>query len=249
MTFFALVARIGLAKFAARLGVKISTVKRWLSEGEPSFRYQPLVAEVARRHLTSVKAAATRRKKQQETLSHLFPEESELTPEQALPSRLPGQTAEGRKEIKREGIPGDETTVAIESSRNIGFTFWKTIGKPAWELVVSELTRIAVSVWQQSGLDYVAVKFLFFRYIPFNPIYTGEMIRKQGHWVEAWMSTKAVSSATRLGDYIKGVVDEVKLSIENLPRIVFLESMGVSVFNRRWEVEAPVRRPRSRRKR
>lgn len=240
MTIDLLVARLGLAEVARRIGVSPSTLRRWMREGMISYRYQDIVAGVVKRHSASLKAAAKRRTRQQEELGIQVPPESELTPEQVLPPRLPG-ARDIRRARSAEGIASGAVH-QIASEFNRGETHWVTFGDDVANIDDSSVVEAAVSIWQSSGFENVSVKFMFMRFIPFNPLYRGELARKAGSWLEQWQSTKAASTIATITRYIEFYLDRARQWAET--RVIFLEMIGVSVFNRLREVDtsAPLRR-------
>lgn len=239
MTLAILVARLGLDEVARRAGVSPATLRRWLREG-PSQKGGAVLAGIIRRHLASVRASEGRRRKAQQRTGVELPAESELPAEQVLPTKRPDEAREVARLKRREGI--GQGSRPIVSEFNIGETTWETIGKDVNEVSDSELIDIVVEIWRQSGRDNMQVKFFFLRFIPFNPMYKGELQRKQGTWVEQWQSTQAASSPYTMSRYIEFYLERAREWAET--RVIFLEMIGVSTFDRRREVDlkTPLRR-------
>lgn len=239
MNLAILVARLGLAEVARRAGVSVATLRRWIRSG-PSQKGGAILAAIAKRHVASLRAGETRKRKAQVRTGVEVPPSSELPAEQALPTRLPSESREVERIKKQEQI--EEGSTPIVSEFNIGETTWRTIGKDVNEVSASEIAEIVVEIWRQNDRDNVQVKFLFLRFIPFNPMYKGELQKKQGTWVEQWQSTQAASSPNTISRYIEYYIDRARTWAET--RVIFLETIGVSTFNRRREVEltTPLRR-------
>jgi hypothetical protein len=157
-----------------------------------------------------------------------------------LPTRLPESAREVERLKRREGI--EEGSRPIVSEFNIGETTWVTIGEDVNEIADSVLIDDVIAIWRRSGRDNMQVKFLFLRFIPFNPMYKGELQRKQGTWVEQWQSTQAASSPYTMSRYIEFYMERAREWAQT--RVIFLEMIGVSTFDRRREVDlkTPLRR-------
>lgn len=239
MTLAVLVARLGLDEVARRAGVSRATLRRWLREG-PSQKGAAVLAAIIKRHLASLRAAESRRRSAQQETGIEPPSESELAPEQVLPTRLPESAREVERLKRREGI--EEGSRPIVSEFNIGETTWVTIGEDVNEIADSDLIDEVIAIWRRSGRDNMQVKFLFLRFIPFNPMYKGELQRKQGTWVEQWQSTQAASSPYTMSRYIEFYMERAREWAQT--RVIFLEMIGVSTFDRRREVDlkTPLRR-------
>lgn len=239
MSFELLVARLGLAEVARRAGVSQATVKRWLREG-PSQKGAKALAGILRRHSASTKAAEGRRRRMQERVGAQVPPATELTPEQVLPPRAASESREVKRIKQREKTEGG--VVPIDSEVNIGEETWVTIGRDINDLDNSEVVDSVVSIWQDSGRDYVSVRFFFLRFIPFNPLYKGELAKKAGKWVDFWWRTQAASAKDTITRYVEGYLDLARKKGES--RVIFLEMIGVSTLNRRRELDLtmPLRR-------
>lgn len=230
MTFLEWLSRVGNKAAAKRLNVTVRTVQRWKRQGV-SARSTERVEKIVRRSTAAKKAAITRRASAQRSTGLEAPPESELSDEEVLPARLPGNR-EKDAAYKSEGSTVESGWESIETRYSVGWVRWVTIGKSILDVSVDELYDVAIESWHKirPPREYVAVKLLLFRYIPFNPIYKGEMVKKQGTWVEKWVSSKAVSTSRRLKDYIEGMLEYTQRWAET--RIIFLESMGVQMFDR-----------------
>lgn len=203
MRLAGLIARLGIAEVARRLGVTARTVRRWDRQGV-SARYAPKVDRVASRHVRSAKAAETRRRKFQESLPApsepyidlQFPRLGQtLTPEQVLPTRKPRRSEEPPSE-------------RYQSSRYIGRIYHVSIDRPVLDVDPSEIVDIVFAYWLRHGTTFVWVEFLFFRYIPFNPIYKGELVAKQGTWDAWYSSTPARATSHEVERAIENVMDD-----------------------------------------
>jgi len=235
-----LVARLGIAELARRAGVTPATLKKWLMHG-PSARGAGVLATVLRRHETSTKAAVTRRRHAQEATGISVPPESELPAGQVLPIRTP--TGREKKAAFRAEDLGTATKQPIDSIYTVGDIEWVTIGKPVDEVTVNEIVDIAWRIYQDSRRDFIQCKFLFFRYIPFNPLYRGELARKQGTWVEWWAQTKALETLNAFTNNVDYIMDFSYKAAET--RVIFLEMIGVLTFDHRSQLE--ITRPLGRR--
>jgi hypothetical protein len=231
MTLQELVERLGLAVVARRADVSVATLKRWLSRG-PSASGAAIVSGIARRHLASRKAAETRKEGEKFRDSLDEPEDSELEPEQVLPKKPPGKSREVQASKREEGVRAGRRE--IDSEFNIGETEWVTVGQSVLEVDIPTLIKTAWAIYEESGRDYVSVKFLFFRFIPFNPLYRGEMIKKQGKWVEQWVTTKAVSRRDALERYVEYYMERAIEWAQT--RVIFLEMIAVNTFDRKKEM-------------
>lgn len=235
MTLQELIARLGISVVARRLGVSPETVRKWARRG-PSHRGAVAVARVIARHLAAVKGLETRKKHEKFQAELEEPEDLELPPEDALPKKPPGKSPEVQQLKRAEGIKAGRT--AIDSDFNVGETEWVTVGQPVLDVDVRELIKIAFAIYRESERDYVSVKFLFFRFIPFNPSYAArgltELVTKQGTWVEQWITTKAVSTEGALSRYIEYYMDRSYIWAET--RVIFLEMIGVNTFDRKREM-------------
>lgn len=229
MSLEELVARIGLDETARRLGVSVRTVRKWLRT-EPSFRGAEKIAEVIKRHLASVKAVATRRRTFRESLPlPEFPNEiigDESSPEidnedDLLPGRPPPHVAP------------DGFRAKYESTRYMGWNNYVVIGRPLVDVDNETIIDLAASVWQNSGEPLCFVELIFFRYIPFNPIYTGQMMRKQGTWVD-WHSQTHVHSRLmgippNLSSEMEARLDEARRAAES--RLIWIEAINVKTID------------------
>lgn len=248
MTLSDLVARLGVTELARRAGVTPATLKKWLMHGA-SARGAEALATVLRRHETSTKAAATVKKQKQAAWN--VPPESELPPEDALPTKPPTKH-DKKKALRAEDV---DTTIGhkpvgaiighqpIDSIYNIGDVEWVSINKPVDEVEPGEIVDIAWRIYQDSNRDFIQVKFLFFRYIPFNPLYRGEMAKKQGTWVEWWAQTMALEKLGAFTSNVEQILDFSYRAAET--RVIYLEMIGVLTFDHRSQLE--ITRPLGRR--
>lgn len=232
MTLSQLIARLGLTEVARRAGVSEGTVSGWLRRGL-SRKGAETIAGVARRHAASIQAAKSRKSNERFRAQVEPPEEeSDIPAEETIPRKAPEHSPEVAALKRAEGIRAGRHT--IDSDFNIGYTIWVRVGQDVRDVDESDLISQAQFIFDDSGFDYVSVKFMFLRYIPFNPNYKGEMLRKQGKWHEQWVSTKTASAPLTLSRYMSYYLGH---SIEWAEtRIIFLEMIGVSVFNRKREL-------------
>lgn len=206
-----------------------------------SARGAGVLSGILRRHETSTKAAVTRRRHAQEATGIQVPPASELPAGQVLPIRKP--TDREKKAAFRAEDLGAATKQPIDSIYNVGDVEWVTIGKPVDEVEASEIVDIAWRIYQDSNRDFIQVKFLFFRYIPFNPLYRGEMAKKQGTWVEWWAQTMALEKLGAFTSNVEQILDFSYRAAET--RVIYLEMIGVLTFDHRSQLE--ITRPLGRR--
>lgn len=234
MTLADLVARLGIAELARRAGVTPTTLKKWLMHGA-SARGAGVLAGILRRHEASSKAAATVKKRKQAPWK--TPPESELPPEDALPTKPP---------TKHDRVEDVDTTghQPIDSIYSIGDIEWVTIGKQIGEVETREIVDIAWRIFQNSDRSFIQVKFLLFRYTPpFSHLYRGGMTKKNGVWEEWWIQTKAQQALQSFSNNVDYVLDLAYQAAKN--RVIYLEAIGVLTFDHRSQLE--ITRPLGRR--
>lgn len=224
MNFKRLVARLGVAEVARRAGVSAGTVRRWLEDGV-SKRYQDDVLGILQRHLRSLAAAETRKQRAQEETGIVPPEDSELAPEEVLPTKAPAESREVKSTLRFVGLQKRRLT----STRVTGEISWFRVGLPVMEVDDATISERAIQIWRHSGRRFCSVKLLFFRFIPWNPIYKGELLRLKGKWVEAWQSTSAQSGPESVRRQVEYYMARAKGWAET--RVIFLEAVGVSAFD------------------
>jgi hypothetical protein len=234
VNFKTLVKRYGIKAIAGRLGLTESTIKRWLRRGV-STTGKGSVKKLVKRIKAAKKSAKTR-KYIDSIARNLIPppspvadlkDEDEgllLTDEQVLPTRPP---------IKGVQKPGLYKIKSTSYSR--GETRWIKISQ---QIPVNheEITNLAGDIFKQSGRQYCSVKLLFFRYIPFNPLYTGAMLKLAGTWVDQYVSTYAASAPLTVGRYTSELLSQAEGWSEN--RVIFLDSIGVSTFDKLRDLTA-----------
>jgi len=224
VNFKRLVARLGIAETARRAGVSTGTIRRWLDDGV-SKRYQDDVLGILKRHLRSLAAAETRKQRAQEETGIVPPEGSELAPEEVLPPKAPAESREVKSVLRFVGLQKRRLT----STRVKGEISWFRVGLPVTEVDDATISERAIQIWRHSGRRFCSVKLLFFRFIPWNPIYKGELLRLKGKWVEAWQSTAAQSGPESVRRQVEYYMERAKGWAET--RVIFLEAVGVSTFD------------------
>ena len=254
MNLSELIARLGLAVVARRLKVKPATVRRWEKHG-PSASGLVKVEKVIRRHLASKKASQRRRSREEFRAGLQMPPEptqkigdqtsGELSRDEVLPKKRPVETERELKRIRvRAGYDGEEI---INTNRYIGESVWLHIGEPVLEVDISELIENVISIWRQSDRTWCHVIFLSFRFFPFNPLYRGEMLKKQGTWEDIWRSTQTWSTERDIRNNIQAVFDGYLnrrgenvqgLLLEAQSRMIWLESVKVRTFDDKEDLPA-----------
>jgi len=229
MTLAQLIARLGLEEVARRIGVTPKTLRGWLRKGPSRSGFEAL-ARVAARHLRSVKASRTRKRHTSFRESIAMPARpfevindertGTLGPEQIKPVERPLSDVVG---VYSEGV------TELDTDRYRGEVHTFTVGQPATEVDAEGLANTAVRVWQDSGRTFARTIFLFFRFIPFNPLYKGEMIRKQGKWFDWWDSTKPWGTINSIHQSVLNVMEDAQRAAES--RIIWVEQMQVHVFD------------------
>lgn len=245
MKLSTLVRLLGLVQVAKRAGVTPATIRRWLRHG-PSDRGKVALKQVAKRRRRAQKAAKTRTR-QVEYRSQLpipvtpvldlhDPNEGDFEdPTDLLPKRRPIETAaQLRDEMQREGHDLSDT---VNTEMYAGEREWFTVGQPLVNVPLQSIIESISDVWHSSGRRWVVARFLFFRYIPFNPLYRGEMLKDQGKWKPWWTST--LSMATELSiknnvGYSMGVAYEAAQS-----RLIWFEGYRVDTFDLKQGAKQP----------
>jgi len=173
---------IGPAKLADRLNITPKTLRSWEKRGVPPTK-GGLVQKVLVLFERAKKAAETRKIRKQEVLdeSHLPKDFSNnvymdvdqgaLTKEQALPKILPPW-------FKKSQRP-----TPFRTENHTGIKQWRAVNKLVHELEIEPLIFEAQHIFERSTNGFCQVLFMFWRYVPFNPLYTGEIVAKQGTWI------------------------------------------------------------------
>lgn len=230
MTLEELVARLGLSVVARRVGVSTATLRRWLRDG-PSLAGVDRLRVVTRRHLGSKKAAQTRAAKFRTRLPlPVNPAvdlnnpigSGNLSVEDVLPTHKP--------RTKPTHV-FDGSVYSYETDRYSGWNNWVTVGKPLVDVDNEMLFNEVLSIWQRSSEMFVFVEFLFFRYIPFNPIYKGEMLAKQGRWFEFTTQSPVRATQAEVIAGIEEAVDNARIAAEY--RLIWLEAINVKTIDER----------------
>ena len=167
-----LVERLGREVVARRLGVTPGTIRRWENKG-PSARRRGDVQGVIDRHLRSRRAYQTRLRHLQER----FPEPPKAEIE-ARPVKTP-------VEVKVTA----PTRTVIESPRWSGRVFNIPVEEEASEVDWDSVLERAIDAWDRSAQPFGRFVVQAYRYIPFNPLYSGPLVTKQGEWVPEFTST------------------------------------------------------------
>lgn len=231
----ALVAKLGISEVARRVGVTNRTIRHWLRH-DPSYKGGRIVAEVAARHLRSLRGAETRRQKQQAETGIAPPEGAGLPAIDVLPTappKVPPQVSRHEE---------------IDTEFSEGVRVWIEVQKPVDENFDDDrdVLRPAHTVWAGSNRRFCYVKFLFMRYIPRNPGYTRshELFTKQGKWLDVWMTSKTAATPNDLDRYVGAVLDKARSW--SYSRVIWLEKIGVSCIDRKLRPKAKIRQRKRR---
>lgn len=173
-----LLERLSATKLAKRLGVKPSTIARWIRNGV-SERYAPIVDLAFRRHESARKGRRT-------YVERRIPIPTKRKPGDPAGLDITPRSLPPRSQPKLE---------SIDSKRYIGEREFFPLEKPAAEVTVGEVYDLALAQLERSRRDFVWVKFYFVRYIPFNRLYDGPMTAKQGIWEPIFVTTHVVAEA------------------------------------------------------
>lgn len=206
----AILARLGAEELARRLGVSPTTVRRWAKVGVPAKRADD-VARVERRHLAA-RTAAEHRKAQREAAFR------ESLPPPPNASRLPGQLepedvlpdAPPPTSVVKAGSEGEDRYESagereVDNATRYGEVFTYNIDQPAAQVDPRDIVDLALKHWIDTGRLWCFVKFYCLRYIPFNPLYKGRLVRLQGHWMPWWSSTSVRSSERSIAQSIENL--------------------------------------------
>lgn len=215
MTLAQLVGRLGLNEVARRAGVRPSTIEKWLRHGA-SAKGADILDGIIKRHLAGLKAAESRKRNKEFQETVQTPPGSELPEEDVKPKKPPPH-----------GEPPGESSYDTDRYRGSIHTF--TIGQPLLEVDVTGLSEQAIVTWEESKRTFCMCRFLLFRFIPFNPLYKGEMVRKQGKWMDFWTSTPAQSIESAIRQDILNSLEKAQTAAES--RVIWLEQMQVIVFD------------------
>lgn len=167
-----------------------------------------------------------------------------LTPEQVLPRKKPVETAAELRRVRETA--GEHGETFIRTDLYNGESRWIPVGKPLAEVDMDEITDEIVSVWHGSDRTWAQVVALLFRFIPWNPFYDSEMVKKSGKWFPFWISTPI---GAKLRDIAMAVRLMFKKSLRAAKeRMIWLEAVKVNTFDikpgppnlRRWR-QRPLR--------
>lgn len=239
MKLSTLLRLLGLAELARRAGVSPATVRRWQRTG-PSAVGQETLDRVAARRRAAQKAVRTRKKRTAFRATLPVPVDPVLStsnrlqgefedPAELVHNRPPVETkAELRRVAAREG---HDLGGKINTDASYGESVWVAVGQALVEVDLDSIGDTIVQIWHQSDRTWVQVQYLFFRYIPFNPLYRGEMIAKQGKWHEWWAAMEGVASMRSFETYFHKTFTEPLLSAES--RLIWLEGYKVRTYEKR----------------
>jgi hypothetical protein len=242
--FAALLRILGVRELARRLGVKPSTVERWIRAGRPSDAGRERLKEVSARRRAGFKSVETKKKRKafRETLvmpvhpsaaSSMYPfATGYLDEDQVLPTKKPVETqAELARIRRREGHDGGGL---VDTDRFTGESVWLSIGAPLLEVDIPGLIDDVTRIWQDSGRTWAHVLLMLFRYIPFNPFYTGEMIRKQGRWVDFWVQSHLCATINAIAMNIQSILASSFRAAET--RLIWFEAAKIKTFDSKGEI-------------
>lgn len=196
MTLAELVARLGLAEVARRIGATPRTIRNWLRSGVPDGSpLRPKLNALARRIIADEK-----RKHKRFTDKVPHPPSSELPPEQVKPQLPPTKAVEESEGLLGSGVAD------LSTDRYHGETHTFNIDSAVLLVDADEIAAKVVRLWKRRKLTFCRVFFLFVRYIPFNPLYKGELVKLQGQWVNRWASTEAWSTEDPIRKSVSRVI-------------------------------------------
>lgn len=226
MSLRQLVSRLGLQEVARRLGVSVSTVRRWLRTSIPAHQ-APNVTRVIKRHLAAriareaQVAAATSfqdRMPMPVNPANQYDPATPLTPEQVLPQKPPRR------------YPG-EFFDTYDSRNYFGEIHYIEVRQPLVEADRDTIMDAALSFWLGSGRDFIFATFVFYRYIAINPLYRGEMLRRAGTWTMDTPSTPAQATQQDFIDSFEAEWDRYLLWAES--RLVWLDGVIVRTLDQK----------------
>lgn len=199
------ISRVGERVAAGKSGVSVATLRGWLRRGVSS-RGTARVEESIRRSEISVKAAETRRRRQEEFgRGFTLPPRAKpprrgrggrtyggdpsggLTPAQLTPKRPP-PAGRWRRRIgeRRELVTPTRVEVSEMFEVDLNYLDWVASGRQ--DAMADEFVR----AWKRSGHRMAWFSVLVQRFFPKNPAYRGEMVLKAGTWSKPeWLSSKA----------------------------------------------------------
>lgn len=169
------VLKRGLKKTATSLRISESTLRRWLSRGIPGNRKHDVKLFLGR---SKAAAKAARTKKALDRRRNLPPSsafklkpKSGLSVKDSVPKSLP----------KKPGFY--PPTPTIGKYKEVGERWW-VLDKEITEIDFDEEISDPVLAWRRETKPKALVHIYFemVRYIPFNPAYKGELVKKQGTW-------------------------------------------------------------------
>ncbi len=121
-----------------------------------------------------------------------------------------------------------DTVLHLETDRYIGSSYIVTIGAPLVEVNFDIIKDQVISVWRASGQPWCQVQFLLFRYIPYNPIYKGEMLNRQGTWIDFGVTTQLRAEKN---DIENGIDSAFDLTLQKATyRVIWLEHFRADCF-------------------
>lgn len=225
MTLAELVARLGLAEVARRVGVSPATLRRWIARG-PSAAGAARIQTVLRRHEGARRAAESRKR------TSTFRDTIPTPPESELPANVVKPPAPPTS----RSIEPEETT-PYNTDRYTGEIHVVTVGQPVSEVDFDALGSFAARTWLHSRRAYVRARFLMFRYVTPGSPGKGGMVSRRGKWSEFWISTFVHSSESAIRNEISSLIDEgSEVGRETLRelsgrRIIWLEQMHLHTFD------------------
>lgn len=145
-----------------------------------------------------------------------------------VPDKPPAETEEELDRISRRG--GHDIGGSINTDTYEGESFWFGVDKPVVEMERTEVSDLVWQVMGQSTRRWTQVIFLFFRFIPFNPLYKGdELERFQGKWKSWWWATKVVETEYELHRGIDRALSEAGFAAES--RMIWCKGFKVRTMN------------------
>lgn len=148
-------------------------------------------------------------------------------PSVLVPDARPIETREElREEMRREG---HDLGRRLDNEQYFGEKKWENVGKPIVEVPESYVFDTAMKVWHNSIRRWIVIKMLFFRYIPFNPLYRGELLENNGKWRPWWTSTMLVATPSALSNNLHFSMAPAYESAQS--RLIWFEGFRVDTFD------------------
>ena len=223
-----LISRLGASEVARRLGVSTRTIRRWRRRGVPGARQSDVASTIAR-HLGSRKAWQTRLAAMRDQFpTPPAPVEDLLDPgSEPLDEVRPTKTPEEAGLTRYIG-----TRDRIESTRWVGTGYTIPVDQGAGDVNWGTLWEEVLAAWDGTGQPFGRIIVHGFKYVPFNPIYTGAMIAKQGTWDARIYSTNYQRLSGPLEGEFMALADIYTEMAES--RVAWIDSITVETVQERF---------------